>query len=379
MSDREPRRYSRRRLLRLATPAVALGLAGCGGTESTPTPTGTKTLTPTPTGTKTLTPTPTGTKTLTPTPTATATATDTATETPTETETETPEGTPTDAELREAALGFVERLTTGEYETAREVFAPSVADQVSAAALQSIWADLQRANGAYVDVEGAERTTVQSFAAIVVTVQFSQARQGLRLVFDDDGLVVGFQIVAPASAEWTPPAYVDREAFETRDVGIRGPGNCAIPGELATPSAEGGDGRPSLVFLGGSGPTDLNGTVGPNQPYRDLAYGLATAGNAALRYTKRTAACEVDAASLTIDDEYTDDAVAAVETLRSLDGADPDRTVVAGHSLGAMLAPRVAARLDGVAGVVLLAPPGRPLHELVVAQTRYLVELDGTV
>ena len=334
MTDRESC-YRRRRLLRIAASGVALGLAGCSENgQSTPTPN--------------------------------------------ETENGTPERAPTDAELRNAALGFTEQLAAGEYEAAREVFAPSVAEQVSAAALEAIWADLQRANGPYVEIEGAERVTVQSFAAIVVTVQFAQARQGLRLVFDDEGRSVGFQLVAPASAEWTAPSYVDQSAFETREASVRGPGNCALPGELTVPG-DGGPAPPSFVLLGGSGPTDLNGALGPNQPYRDLAYGLGTAGNASLRYTKRTAACEVDPATLTIDDEYTDDAVAAIEMLRSQDGADLDRTVVVGHSLGAKLAPRVAAQIDSVAGVVMLAPPGRSLHELLVEQTRYLIELDGSV
>ena len=334
MTDRESC-YRRRRLLQIAASGVALGLAGCSENgQSTPTPN--------------------------------------------ETENGTPERAPTDAELRNAALGFTEQLAAGEYEAAREVFAPSVAEQVSAAALEAIWADLQRANGPYVEIEGAERVTVQSFAAIVVTVQFAQARQGLRLVFDDEGRSVGFQLVAPASAEWTAPSYVDQSAFETREASVRGPGNCALPGELTVPG-DGGPAPPSFVLLGGSGPTDLNGALGPNQPYRDLAYGLGTAGNASLRYTKRTAACEVDPATLTIDDEYTDDAVAAIEMLRSQDGADLDRTVVVGHSLGAKLAPRVAAQIDSVAGVVMLAPPGRSLHELLVEQTRYLIELDGSV
>ena len=334
MTDREPS-YRRRRLLRITASGVALGLAGCSEN-----------------GQSTL--------------------------TPNETETETPEQTPTDAELRNAALGFTEQLAAGEYDAAREVFAPSVAEQVSAATLEAIWADLQRANGPYVEIEGTERATVQSFTAIIVTVQFAQARQGLRLVFDDEGSVVGFQLVAPASAEWTPPSYVDQSSFEIREMSVRGPGNCALPGELTVPR-DGGPTPPSFVLLGGSGPTDLNGTLGPNQPYRDLAYGLGTAGNASLRYTKRTAACEVDPATLTIDDEYTDDAVAAIEMLQSQDGADSDQTVVVGHSLGAKLAPRIATQIDGVAGVVMLAPPGRSLHELLVEQTRYLIELDGSV
>jgi hypothetical protein len=39
----------------------------------------------------------------------------------------------------------------------------------------------------------------------------------------------------------------------------------------------------------------------------------------------------------------------------------------------------VATRADGIAGVVMLAPPGRPLQELIVEQTRYIAELDGTI
>lgn len=364
MTDREQRELTRRRLLRLSATGLTLGLAGCGAaSQSTTTPTGTA---------RPPTETPTATATLTPTETETVTATQTATQTGT------PEGTPTDADLREAAVGFVEQLAAGEYGSAREAFAPNVAEQVSAAALEAIWADLERANGAYVDVEGAERTTVQSFAAVVVTAQFAQARQGFRLVFDGEGRVVGFQLVSPASAEWTAPSYVDRSAIEPAEASVPGPGSCSLPGEVTVPTG-GGSAAPNFVLLGGSGPTDLNGTVGPNQPYRDLAYGLGTAGNASLRYTKRTAVCDVDPTTLTIDEEYTADAVAAVELLRSQRNVDSERTVVVGHSLGAKLAPRVASRLDGVAGVVMLAPPGRPLHELIVAQTRYLVELDGTV
>jgi pimeloyl-ACP methyl ester carboxylesterase len=45
---------------------------------------------------------------------------------------------------------------------------------------------------------------------------------------------------------------------------------------------------------------------------------------------------------------------------------------VIGHSLGGQLAPEIAVRAGSVAGVVLLAPPGRPPWEILREQMRYL-------
>lgn len=341
---------SRRELLRAAGLLGAVGLAGCGGRTGTGT-----TTAPT---------------------TAPATTTTTTTPTPTTTT------TPGEERLRSAARTFVTRLAGGEFEAAAGQFGPDLAEQVSPAALGSLWADIQRDAGSFVAVREVRLTTVQSFDAAVVAVRFSRGDRGLRLVFDDQARVVGIQLVTVGETKWSPPAYVDTDSIETTAVEVAGPGDCGLPGEVTVPaSASAGEGAPppSFVLLGGSGPTDLDGSIGPNRPYRDIAYGLATTTAASLRYTKRTAACSVDPAALTIDDEYTADALAAIDRLRAAPGASSDRTVVVGHSLGGLLAPRVAARAEGVAGVVMLAPPGRPLQELTVEQTRYIAELDGTV
>src|SRR5690606_29657538 len=113
----------------------------------------------------------------------------------------------------------------------------------------------------------------------------------------------------------------------------------------------------------GSGPHDRDETVGPNKPFLDIARGLAAQGVAVLRYDKRTKARPQDYAdgSVTIDSETTDDAVFAVAALREAPGIDPARVYVLGHSQGAMMAPRIAARSGHVAGLVLLAAPARPL------------------
>src|SRR5262249_53099638 len=71
-----------------------------------------------------------------------------------------------------------------------------------------------------------------------------------------------------------------------------------------------------------------------------------------------------------VDKEIIDDAVDALRRLREFVGVDPDRIYVVGHSLGALVAPEIAARGGPVAGLVLLAAPGRPLPEIVLDQLK---------
>src|SRR3546814_7208856 len=76
------------------------------------------------------------------------------------------------------------------------------------------------------------------------------------------------------------------------------------------------------------------------------------------------------------DSEPTNDAVFAFAALREAPGIDPARVYVLGHSQGAMMAPRIAARSGHVAGLVLLAAPARPLLDILVEQNIRLAVLD---
>jgi dipeptidyl aminopeptidase/acylaminoacyl peptidase len=102
-----------------------------------------------------------------------------------------------------------------------------------------------------------------------------------------------------------------------------------------------------------------------------------------LRYDKRTkvhaALIAGNPAGFTLREETVDDALAAVALLRTMAGIDASRLFVLGHSLGGMLAPRIAARDPGIAGVVILAGSTRPLNDILIAQYEYLASLDGSV
>jgi dienelactone hydrolase len=146
---------------------------------------------------------------------------------------------------------------------------------------------------------------------------------------------------------------------------------------------------PALVLLHGSGPNDRDESVGPNKPFRDLAHGLAARGIATLRYDKRTfllqkqffaggeAAKKAAKAleTLTLEEESIDDGVAALAWLAKRE--EVGKRFVLGHSLGALAAPEVAGQVEGLAGVVLMAAPGRGLDALVIDQLVYKQTLAG--
>jgi alpha-beta hydrolase superfamily lysophospholipase len=83
---------------------------------------------------------------------------------------------------------------------------------------------------------------------------------------------------------------------------------------------------------------------------------------------------------LTVKEEVIDDVVAAVRLVRAAEGIDARRIFVAGHSLGGMLVPRIAAAAGAdLFGVIVMAGAVRSLEQSIADQTRYLALADGTI
>jgi hypothetical protein len=66
-----------------------------------------------------------------------------------------------------------------------------------------------------------------------------------------------------------------------------------------------------------------------------------------------------------------------VALLRETQGVDPQRIFVLGHSLGALLAPRIGAGDPKLAGLVIMAGPTRPLADVGLAQLDYVSTVSG--
>ncbi|MBQ6267516.1 MAG: alpha/beta fold hydrolase [Clostridia bacterium] len=129
---------------------------------------------------------------------------------------------------------------------------------------------------------------------------------------------------------------------------------------------------PAVVMVHGSGPSNMDEKVMRLTPFKDLAQGLAAHGVASLRYDKRTFAHarKMKTALATVREETIEDALLAVALLKKDPQIDPDRIYLLGHSMGAMLAPRIDAEGGDVCGMILLAGTPYRLEDIVLRQLR---------
>ena len=282
------------------------------------------------------------------------------------------------------AEAFVTDLVAGRFDTAVAGFDQTMTEVMSSAALADTWAQLLGQAGDFVAVQGTRAAREGGYDIVYVTTEFTQMPLDIKVVFDDAGLIAGLFFLpaadTSASAPESAPPYADPAAFTEQEVIVGEGTEWALPGTLTLPVGEGP--FPAVVLVHGSGPNDRDETIGPNKPFRDLAWGLAGQGIATLRYEKRTREYQQTVAremDFTVQEETIDDALAAVALLQGTPAIDPQGIYVLGHSLGGTLIPRIGAQTEDVAGLIVLAGSDRPLEEVMLEQFTYIFGLDGAI
>lgn len=273
------------------------------------------------------------------------------------------------------ARQFVAQMAAGEFGKAVATFDETMAKALPASTLKQVWDGLVRQHGPFRKTIRTRSEKLRQYAIIFVTCQFERAALDAKVVFNSSNQISGLFFLPLAA--YRRPAYVDPSSFQEHERTI-GNGLLSLPGTLSLPKGKGP--FPAIVLVHGSGPNDRDETIGPNKPFLDLAQGLASRGIAALRYEKRTKQHPVlailSASRFTVKEETVDDALDAVTLLEKTDTIDRHRIFVLGHSLGGTLIPRIGKAGKTIAGFVILAGATRPVEDLILEQTRYLISLD---
>jgi uncharacterized protein len=283
------------------------------------------------------------------------------------------------ADCTPLAEAFVAAQAKGDFTAAMKDFDDAMKKASPADKMEAAWKQVVMQVGPFQKKLASRQEKAGKYEFVYVTCQFEKQQLDVRVVFTAERQITGYHFrPVPKNYDFKAPSYARVNSFRESNVTV-GSGEWALLGTLALPI---GDGPfAAVVLVHGSGPHDRDETIGPNKPFRDLAWGLASQGIAVLRYEKRSKQHAAKMAELkdrlTFKEEAVDDAVLAAALLRTCKEIDPKRIFVLGHSLGAFVGPQIGQRDANLAGLILLAGNTRPLEDLILEQITYVVSLQG--
>lgn len=288
------------------------------------------------------------------------------------------------AEEQEAmakAMKLLNLIKAHKFAEALENGSPTSKHLMSAATLEGAFNHLQKVKGPLVSFEPVGVEAFESETVANILVKFEKEELLAVITTDTNGLLdaLRFKLTKDVPPVCKHPSYAHPNIFIEEHI-MLGANDVELEAIISFPM----DGKPvaGVIFLGDSGPTDKDSTLGPNKPLKDLAWGLATNNIAVCRWDKPGAekSSKLSSEDITLSKEYLPYASAVVEAVRKrLDAtgdAAPIPIFVVGHGLGAIIAPMLATSVPSIKGLVLLSAGGGKIYDSALRQINYLVSIE---
>lgn len=280
----------------------------------------------------------------------------------------------------------VQQMQSESWADLRLKFTPVIRLFLSESLLERSWKVVCKAFGPLESVGNPTIVNGWCLTTVKVPVRFQRADFGMLLQMTSAGSLVSLRFlptrVLDLGGGWQVPNYAENAACEFEMT--LGKGDFKVGGTLCLPSDKdehaGTPQFPCVVFLAGSGPCDRDSTVGENKPLKDLALGLACHGIASIRFDKVTHTYPKafrNRKNMTVTNEYVEHTVDAILQAQNHPNILPCRVFVLGHSLGAVVAPLIAAMDAAVTGCIVMAGPAEPVYRCLIRQLRYIQSLSG--
>lgn len=264
-----------------------------------------------------------------------------------------------------AAQDVLSMMLAGEYAAITERFDEAMTQAVDSQTLESAWSSVSAQLGAVTGVSATQEDEASRSAALLLSHE--NGSTVLLLVYDAEGKIAGMSIT-PQSVAAQPIAREVPSGVAVRTATLFAGTERELSGELLIPEGA-NDHTPYALLVHGSGPSDMDETIGANKPFRDLAYDLAALGVGSLRFDKVTYA-HPQLPVETVEQEYLEPVMEALAVLKKQTGAR--RVYLVGHSQGGMLAPYLVEACGFDGGVALAGTP-KQLWEISYAQNLALL------
>jgi alpha/beta superfamily hydrolase len=148
-----------------------------------------------------------------------------------------------------------------------------------------------------------------------------------------------------------------------------------LSGTLTLPQKNGN--FPVVIIISGSSPQNRDGEMLGHKPYFVIADYLTKNGIGVLRFDERgVGESEGDFETATIKD-FSSDVSAAINYLKNREEVNSSKIGLIGHSIGGIVAPKIASKNKDVRYIVLLAGPGINGDKLMLSQKATLERIMG--
>ncbi len=284
----------------------------------------------------------------------------------------------------EKSKEFLDLLKNKDYSKCQLYFDESMKELLPDSLLKKVWEVNLTKYGKSGNIISATFKKVNGYLVYENTVSFEKKSVIYKTLFvetDTTNKIAGLYFLPVQSDNSHKlPTYINKYLFKEIDTFfISGKYKiyCNVSYPLDLPKTN------AILILSGSGPNDRNGSIGATKIYRDIAWGLASKGNLVVRFDKRTKTYgqsmnKEEMSNLTINEEYLEDASAAIEFIKSFEIVDSNYIVLLGHSQGGTVLAPLAEKFPNIYGLAHLATPARRLEELLPEQIDYLSQFDST-
>lgn len=301
---------------------------------------------------------------------------------------QTPQASPQNAGNPCEALSenFLQNMQKGEFSAAAAHFDEKMKSALSPQSLERIWQQsLPQQVGTFKRAAAPKTITEGRHTAIVTPLEFTNGWLNMFVNCNDKGLIEGLFFrpsSAPSQAPAGATAWIAKAAVGARTLPITVERDgFALKGVLDLPAGKGP--FPVVDLIPGSGPVNINGNdhagAGAGiaySPYKKLAAALVKAGWAVARVAKRGLPPSTGDGNDVVFADQVADNLAVVEALRKNPHIDARRIVVAGHSIGGLIAPKLATETS-LAGLILLEAPGEAMTKIMDAQALEMAQSAG--
>jgi dienelactone hydrolase len=285
--------------------------------------------------------------------------------------------------VRDNALRLVNELNAGNYDKAYRNFQyEGMKLSLSPGVFKDLWTDLIEEYGEAKEILSSSVNAVDRNTTVSIVVQHEKAPIIVNVIYNEKNRIAGLEYgVLDENVDWTKIDDQTRLAPNETLLTV-GTDRFPLNAMLSVPK-DGNPPYPLVILIPGSGPLDMDATVGVCTPFKDIAELLNERGIAVLRYNNRPYEhldeIGKNIADFTPYEEIIEDAITVFQDAKELPEIDPERIFLAGHSIGGYFLPKIAESTEDCAGYIMLAANSYNLEDLIYQQYRYIARMDGKV